>query len=231
MVRARITSDLSKRGFVMKRVRFGLSALALVLGLGVGALNPVNSQDLSVTEMEGNMVEDAPMMMDQVAQMPGADTFAFRMHHGGHGFGGGMPMGDSCPYLEGENKLTDEQFEKFYQIKNRMKDDMGSKMLEMGKLRRQFCDEINRESIDPKAVSKLEDRMAALKAETSKVFTSAAVEMMNVLTPEQRKILRQKMVRGSSLGRAMGHCGMQMGRGPGMMMMHHSGPHHKGGDK
>jgi len=138
-------------------------------------------------------------------------------------------MGANCPYLEGENKLTDEQFEKFYQIKNKMKDDMGSKMLEMGRLRRQFCDELNRESIDSKAISKLEDRMAALKAETSKVFTGAAVEMMNVLTPEQRKILRQKMVRGSSMQHSFGHCSMGMDRGPGMMP--HARRHHKGGDK
>lgn len=221
----------------MNRTRFGVTALALVLGLGLMSVGPVNSQEVVDQVSE---VADGPeiMVSEQVAEMPGGDTFAMRMRHGGpHGgswgsFGGGA----SCPYLEGENKLSDEQFEKFYQIKNRMKDDMGNKMVEMSKLRRQFCDELNRESIDAKAISKLEDRMAALKGETSKVFTSAAVEMMNVLTPEQRKILRQKMVRGSSMGSGMGHCGMGMGhcemgmgRGPGMMM--HSPRHHKGGDK
>ncbi len=112
-----------------------------------------------------------------------------------------------------------------------MKDDMGNKMVEMSKLRRQFCDELNRESIDAKAISKLEDRMAALKGETSKVFTGAALEMMNVLTPEQRKILRQKMVRGSSMGMGMGHCEMGMGRGAGMMMNSPRLRHHRGGDK
>lgn len=219
----------------MKRVQLGFSALALVLGLQFGSLNAVNSQEVPVSAAGVDMVDEGPgsMLIEQVAEMPGGDTFAMRMRHGGYGFGGGMGMGASCPYLEGENKLSDEQFEKFYQIKNRMKDDMGSKMLEMGKLRRQFCDELNRESIDSKAVSKLEDRMAALKAETSKVFTSAAVEMMNVLTPEQRKIMRQKMIRGASMGQAMGHCQMGMGRGMGPGMMHHAGGghHHKGGDK
>jgi Spy/CpxP family protein refolding chaperone len=223
----------------MKRTRLGVTALALVLGLGLMSVGPVNSQDVVDQVSE---VADGPefMVSEQVAEMPGGDTFAMRMRHGGSdgSFGGGMAMGASCPYLEGENKLSDEQFEKFYQIKNRMKDDMGNKMIEMSKLRRQFCDEINRESIDAKAISKLEDRMAALKGETSKVFTSAAVEMMNVLTPEQRKILRQKMVRGSSMGSSMGHCGMGMGhcemgmgRGPGMMMHSPRLRHHKGGDK
>lgn len=219
----------------MKRVRLGFSALALVLGMQLCTFNAADSQEVPVSDAGVDMVDEGPgaIMLDQVAEMPGGDTFAMRMRHSDHGFGGGMAMGGSCPYLEGENKLTDEQFEKFYQIKNRMKDDMGGKMLEMGRLRRQFCDELNRESIDAKAVSKLEDRMAALKAETSKVFTSAAVEMMNVLTPEQRKILRQKMIRGGSMGHSMGHCGMGMGRGPGMM--HHAGGgqhhHNRGGDK
>ncbi len=209
----------------MNRTRFGLSALALVLGLGLFPVNQVNSQEVA------DELSDGPELMvsEQIAEMPGGDTFAMRMRHGG-----GL-MGESCPYLEGENKLSDEQFEKFYQIKNRMKDDMGNKMIEMSKLRRQFCDELNRESIDAKAVSKLEDRMAALKGETSKVFTSAAVEMMNVLTPEQRKILRQKMVRGSSMGHGMrggmGHCGMGMGREPVMMMNSPLPRHHKGGEK
>ncbi|MDX2107027.1 MAG: Spy/CpxP family protein refolding chaperone [Candidatus Melainabacteria bacterium] len=219
----------------MKRVQLGFSALALVFGLQFGASSACNSQVVPLSEAGVDIVEESPgsMIIDQVAEMPGGDTFAMRMRHAGHGFGGGMGMGASCPYLEGENKLTDEQFEKFYQIKNRMKDDMGSKMLEMGKLRRQFCDELNRESIDTKAVSKLEDRMASLKAETSKVFTSAALEMMNVLTPEQRKILRQKMVRGASMQHPMGHCGMGMGMGRNPGMMHHpgGGHHHKGGDK
>jgi len=220
----------------MNRTRFGLTTLALVLGLGLFPVNQVNSQEVAD---EISDVSEGPdfLVSQQIAEMPGGDAFAMRMRHGG-----GL-MGESCPYLEGENKLSDEQFEKFYQIKNRMKDDMGNKMLEMSKLRRQFCDELNRESIDAKAVSKLEDRMAALKGETSKVFTSAAVEMMNVLTPEQRKILRQKMVRGSSMGHSMrggmGHCGMGMGHsmtggmggGPGMMMNSPRPRHHQGGDK
>lgn len=218
----------------MKRVQFGFSALALVLVLGIGGVRPADSQEVPIAEASVDMLDEGPIMVDQVARMPGEDAFAMRMRHVGHGFGGGMAggMGESCPYLEGENKLTDEQFEKFYQIKNKMKDDMGTKMLEMSKLRRQFCDELNRESIDAKAISKLEDRMALLKAETSKVFTGAAVEMMNVLTPEQRKSLRQRMVRGSSMGHAMGHCGMGMDRSAGMMMHRGgAGRYHKGGDK
>jgi len=223
----------------MKRTRFGLTALALVLGFALVPCSQVNSQEVPVAdsgvEIGFDQMGDGPEILDQVAELPGGDAFAMRMRHGsgggmGVGMGMGMGMGSSCPYLEGENKLTDEQFEKFYLIKNRMKDDMGSKMLEMGRLRRQFCDELNRESIDTKAVSKLEDRMAALKGETSKVFTTAALDMMNVLTPEQRKILRQKMIRGSSMCGGMQRMGHRSGMShcPGMMRP----PHHmKGGDK
>ncbi len=196
----------------MNKTRFGLVTLVSVLALG---LLPVSSQEAPEFEEA-----TGPGFEEQIAEVPDVspDSFAFRMRAGGHGGPGGpggpMGMGSGCPFLDGENSLSDEQYEKFYQIKNRMKDELGAKMLEMSKLRRQFGDELNRESIDAKAVSKLEDRMAALKAETSRLFTGSAVEMMSALTPEQRKAIRKKMIRGSG----MGGCSMGARRG---MMRHH----------
>lgn len=203
----------------MNKAKYSLVALASVLSLG---LLPVSAQDSP--GFEAPPFEQEIIFEDQIAEMPAGppDTFAMKMGHHGPGMGPGM--GHGCPFLSGENSLSDEQYEKFYQIKNKMKDAMGPKMLEMSKLRRQFCDELNRETIDAKAIGKLGDRMAALKGEMSQLFTGTAVEAMNVLTPEQRKEMRKKMIQGGSMG--MSGCSMGF-RGK---MMHHR-RHFKGGPK
>lgn len=197
----------------MNKARFSLVALASVLSLSLYPVNAQEPPEFEAPVMGAPVMEEGIAFDDQIAEMPvGApDTFALRM---GHRMGPGMGMGHGCPFLSGENSLSDEQYEKFYAIKNKMKDEMGPKMLEMSKLRRQFCDELNRETIDAKAVAKLSDRMAALKGEMSHLFTGSAVDAMNVLTPEQRKEMRKKMVQGGGMG------GCSLGF-KGRMMRHH----------
>ncbi len=142
---------------------------------------------------------------------PGMDAFAMQRGHGGPGRGG--PGGGCCPLsmLDGENAVTDDQFEKLYALKNRTLDQLGPKMLELSTANRHLRDVLTQESIDDKSAKKLQGQITSLKADVEGIKLNSKMEMMQILTGAQRKELRKAMMKGP-LGR--GSCGP----GKGMMM-------------
>jgi Spy/CpxP family protein refolding chaperone len=135
--------------------------------------------------------------------MGGGYGYGPGMMGGGYGYGPGM-MGGYGPGMRGAYgpgmgyggvlsalKLTDEQQQKIFdmQEQNRRKnfDTMSKMRSEVFKLRRM----LNAENIDSKAVVEQQKKVDDLRRETLAVRLESRKEMEKVLTPEQRKQLRQ----------------------------------------
>lgn len=137
----------------------------------------------------------------------------------GGGPGGGMMFrrggscgmmgrgGGGCPLrgLDGENALTDEQYEKMYELKNKTLDQIGPKMLELMTASRHLRDALTQENIDDKAVKKLQNQITGLKSDVETIKLNSKVELMQSLTAGQRKALRQAMIKGPGGMRGMQH--------------------------
>ncbi|MBX3074673.1 Spy/CpxP family protein refolding chaperone [Candidatus Obscuribacterales bacterium] len=156
---------------------------------------------------------------------PGDVVAAMRGGSGGWGRGP-CPVGargrGGCPLnmLEGENAVTSEQYEKLYSLKNSVLDARGPKMLELMTAKRHLRDELTRESIDEKAVKKLQNQIASAKSELTNLEMDSKLQMMQILTGAQRKELRKAMVEGPKRGGAspfhqMMRKMMEKGPGPG----------------
>ena len=155
------------------------------------------------------------------------------------GFGGGemgpppagAMAGRMCPMggggcmsslSKGEHALTDEQYEKLYSLKNAMMDKMGPKMVEMFSLERQLRDVLTSADIDSKKANELKNKIAALKTDMSTIGLENRIAFMETLTADQRKDLRQAMIKGSMRGMGgPGGPGFHHMGGKGKMMMKH----------
>jgi len=108
---------------------------------------------------------------------------------GGSTMGGGMMGGYGGPMAA--LKLTDEQQDKLFAIQesNRKKnwDTMSSVRSEMFKLRRMY----NAESVDSKALLEQQKKVDDLRRQVLASRLDMRKQMESVLTPEQRKQLRQ----------------------------------------
>lgn len=108
---------------------------------------------------------------------------------GGSTMGGGMMGGYGGPMAA--LKLTDEQQDKLFAIQesNRKKnwDTMSSVRSEMFKLRRMY----NAESVDSKALLEQQKKVDDLRRQVLASRLDMRKQMESVLTPEQKKQLRQ----------------------------------------
>jgi len=108
---------------------------------------------------------------------------------GGSTMGGGMMGGYGGPMAA--LKLTDEQQDKLFAIQeaNRKKnwDTMSSVRSEMFKLRRMY----NAESVDSKALLEQQKKVDDLRRQVLASRLDMRKQMESVLTPEQRKQMRQ----------------------------------------
>jgi len=117
---------------------------------------------------------------------------------------GGCPMMRSqhrCPLtmLEGANALTDDQYQKLYDIKGQFIANIVPKGLNMYLLIRKMKDLLTAADTDTKAVKTAEKQIAAAASDLSMTVMDSIVSVNDVLTPEQRKELHTRMIR-STLG-------------------------------
>ncbi|MBX9938087.1 MAG: hypothetical protein K2Y32_02480 [Candidatus Obscuribacterales bacterium] len=135
--------------------------------------------------------------------------------HSGPGAGG--PGG--CPAMRGlfsgEHALTDDQYEKLYSLKNSMLDKVGPKMVELHSLERQLKDAITRAEIDSKKAGELKGKITSLKSDLASIKIDNQIAFMEILTADQRKDMRQAMVKGPlmMMGK-MGHSRHKMPHRP-----------------
>ena len=159
-------------------------------------------------DMEGN----APQVVGLMA-VPPVDEFA--MGEGGpehhHGF-------------SEANKMTDDQYERLYAIKEDVQDQMGLKRAQEHILHRKLKDVLSAASIDTKAAQDIAGKITALKSEMTQLKLDSMIRAAQVFTPEQRKELRLMMIKHH------GHHGHHGWGGHGHMgHEHHGGPGGPGG--
>jgi len=122
----------------------------------------------------------------------------------GFGMRGCVPMGRHhfrCPWekLEGANALTDEQYQKLYDIKGQFIASIVPKGLNVWMLARKMKDLLEVGNVDTNAVKDVEKQIAAATSDLSMTAMDSIVLANQVLTPEQRKELHKMSIR-STLG-------------------------------
>lgn len=154
----------------------------------------------------------------------GPPAFLAAFHGRRGGMGGGMGPGGGCAILRGLD-LSDGQFEKLFALKNSFLDKAGPKMLALSTAKRHLCNAMLAPTVDAKQVKELQTSINGLKADLSNLKLDHKLAAMDVLTAEQRKQIRDRMIKGSACGPAA--CGG--GRGfMGKMMMKRMGPPGRG---
>lgn len=122
--------------------------------------------------------------------------------------------GHGCGLLEGPLKLTDQQAEKLYAIRNSAHDQIATKVLEIHTLKRQIMDMMAESTIDRKGVTDLQNRVIADKTAIETVKASSMLDAAEVFTPEQRHAFHERVIRGGFWhGHKHGHGDWKHGHG------------------
>jgi Spy/CpxP family protein refolding chaperone len=158
------------------RARSGALSRLLVSGLLVGAAA------LSAMSVHAQAVPE-----------PGAGPYRHAMMGGEHGpHRGGMDMMWPGRLLEAV-KATPEQRSQIHKIMEAARTDLQAQR-EAGKgLRGQLMQAMAQPSVDAGAVEQVRQKMLAQHDQASKRQLQAMVDAANVLTPEQRKVLAERM--------------------------------------
>ena len=105
-------------------------------------------------------------------------------------------------------EFTDDQLEKFYKMKNSLLDDLGPKMTELQKQKRQLKDLLTQEKLDRSAVQATQDKINGLKSDIANAQLAFKMDMNDSLTAEQKQAIRHRQLRRGGGG----HHGQMRGR-------------------
>lgn len=89
-------------------------------------------------------------------------------------------------------KLTDAQKESMFQLKNKLKDELGSKKVALDTSKRKMKDLLTQPTIDKAAIQAEQQKATSLQADISNSVTSFRIASAEILTPEQRQVMRYK---------------------------------------
>ncbi len=91
--------------------------------------------------------------------------------------------------------FTDEQKEKFYELKNSLLNDIGPKRAELGAQKRALKDLLTKDTLDRKAVQATQDKINALVADLSNRKLSYRMDVQDQLTSDQKKAIRYRSLK------------------------------------
>ena len=172
---------------------------------------PVFAQEIDDTAgsaAEASMQFRAEPADDELAMGIEGNDFVIGAGAGGAGGAGALQL-----------SLTDEQLEKIAKLKGDMKDAAGAKKAQLQSLRRQLKDALMSEKTDKSAVMDIQSKINSLHSDLANARVSGRLEVLSVLTPEQKQKLRHAALKRQALGAAGMHGkGQHGGRGG----------HHKG---
>src|SRR4029453_8264497 len=153
----------------MKMTRSLGAALALVALASVapGALAQMDEPDPDLVPLPG-IVEPFEIAISDLGSLTGIDAGPFALGPmgplgPGPGRMGRCPMGGSggaggpFGFLQGDLALTDDQFEKLYQLKNQFLDKAGPKMLALKTSEREMRDLMTRPAVDKAKIKALQN--------------------------------------------------------------------------
>jgi Spy/CpxP family protein refolding chaperone len=121
-----------------------------------------------------------------------------------------LTQGTSINVLGGEGatrakvQLSDQQKEKFYELKNKLLSEAGPKKLALAEQKRLLKDLLTQDNLDRKAVQQAQDKINSLHAELANVNIAFRMDMQQELTPEQRKMIRYRGLK-SGVGKGRSH--------------------------
>lgn len=215
----------------LKRSRLLSIAVAFVAPLALGSL-PAQAQDGSPSmEMPPPMAMPAPVGPGEEGPAPGPINFAMALPAGSMEAmpdAGMMDMG--ARFLKGDVAVTDDQYEKLYQLRGDFMDKFAPKMLEVMTLKRHLKDVLTSADIDSSKANDLKKQMASAVQDLANMKIDNEIATMKVYTPEQRKHLRLAMMKCPGMsGWGHGMSGGGMGCPAGGMRGHgrSMGGHHK----
>lgn len=119
----------------------------------------------------------------------------------GGGGGGGWSRRGHGDMFKSLN-LTDDQYEKLYTIKRESMGQMAGKMGSMATLHMDLKDALLQSDLDKSKIQSVQDKINALKSDMANMRLNQHINMLGVLTPEQRKELRLAMIKSSASGGA-----------------------------
>lgn len=105
-------------------------------------------------------------------------------------------------------QFSDQQKEKFYELKNKLLTDVGPKKLALAEQKRLLKDLLTQDTVDRKAVQAAQDKINSLHTELANVSIAYKMDFQQELTPDQRKIMRYKSLRHG--GKDRSHHGRKM---------------------
>lgn len=219
----------------LKRSRLLSIAVASIAPLALGSL-PVQAQEGESAPPSNAITESAPGP-GEFGPPPGGFNFAMALPAGASmeamPDAGMMDMG--ARFLKGDVAVTDDQYEKLYQLRGDFMDKFAPKILEVMTLKRHLKDVLTSSDIDSNKANDLKKQMASAVQDLANLKIENEIATMKVYTPEQRKHLRLAMMKcpgmtgwsgmggmggmGGHMGGMRGHHGRSMGG--------HMGGHHK----
>ncbi|HEY9714640.1 MAG TPA: periplasmic heavy metal sensor [Chroococcales cyanobacterium] len=126
--------------------------------------------------------------------------------------------------LTGALALTDDQYQRFYDLKQSYLDAVGPRVLQKRTLERHLKNELIATDIDTKKVKDIERDLNSVKADLANQRIDHLIAMSQILTPDQRKAIHTAIIKHGFAMHAMGCEGGMHGHHG----MKHHGFHHHG---
>lgn len=92
--------------------------------------------------------------------------------------------------------LSDAQLEQLHAIKNKYFEANATKKAQLSVLKNQLKSELIKENVDRSAVMNIQNQINALKNDLSNARLAQMLDAQSVFTPEQRKQMHSRMLRG-----------------------------------
>jgi len=181
------------------------SLVSIVFGVIFIAASALNAQ----AQMCGSMGERGGGMREGGMMMSGMGHQGIGMMHGMCGMEGGwMMMGDDHPMWKHLMSLglDDKQIEALKTLRSTTMKDMIKRKSEKEIAGIELRDLLDKDPVDMKAVEAAVKKNASLKADMYLAHIKAHEAMKSILTPDQRKRLKEMMKAGPGAG-----CGMMGG--------------------
>jgi Spy/CpxP family protein refolding chaperone len=121
---------------------------------------------------------------DEIASLPLAQSTSVNVLSGAGAVGSKRIM-----------QLSDAQKEKFYELKNKLLNDVGPKKVALAEQKRLMKDLLTKDTIDRKAILSTQEKINSLKTELANVAIASRLDMQEELTPEQRKAMRYRSLK------------------------------------
>lgn len=169
---------------------------------------------------ETDMLEESMVPSAEVFLAALPDAAASPVFIADSGRGGGRGMWG----LPKELQLTDDQWERLYQVGKEYNDKAAPKMAEMRQAMSSLRDAMMAVDVDKSKASAAQSRINSLHADLANIKLDKKLAMLAVLTPDQRKELHNRFLKMAVMRDFMG--GHHGRRGMMMRRMHHKGGGH-----